>query len=56
MGFLVFGVPKKDKKQVRTVGDFRALNAMLERTQYCVEPTHELLCSIEHFTWTSNLD
>ena len=29
---------------------------MLERTLCCIEPTYELLCSVGHFTWTSNLD
>ena len=28
-GFPIFGVPKKDEKQARAAGDFRALNAML---------------------------
>ena len=55
-GYPIFGVPKKDKKQIRTVGDFRVLNTMLECTPQYIEPIHELSCSIGRFIWVSNLD
>ena len=55
-GFPMFGMPKKDKKQTRTVRYFRVLNIMIVRTPWYIELLHELLCSIGHFAWASDLD
>ena len=54
--FLIFRVPKKDKKQIRTTEDFRVLNTMLEQSPCYIEPIYKLLYAIGHFTWASNLD
>ena len=54
--FPVFGVPKKDKKSVRTVGDFRQLNACLDRTPCHIEPINDMLMSLVMWTWGSALD
>ena len=45
-GLPIFGAPKKDEKQARTVGDFRVLNAMLNRSPCYIEPTHESLRAV----------
>ena len=52
----MFGIPKKDKKSIRTVGDFRVLNTYLERTPCHVEPTFELLMSLGIWLWATAFD
>ena len=54
--FPAFGVPKKDKKSIRTVGDFRKLNAHLDRTPCCIEPINDMLMSLGAWTWGSAFD
>ena len=45
----------QERQKIRTVGDFRLLNAMLVRTPCIIEPLHKLLYYIGHFTWALDL-
>ena len=46
----MFGVPKKNKREIRTVGDFRVFNSMIKRSFCHIEPVHDLIMSIEEYT------
>ena len=52
----MFGIPKKNKVEMRTVGDFRRLNPLLERIPCHIEPVHELIMSVGRFKWGSAFD
>ena len=54
--FPIFGIPKKNKVKMRTVGDFRGLNPLLERIPCHIEPVHELVMSVGQFKWDSVFD
>ena len=45
-GFTMFGIPKKNKKDIRTLIDYRKLNRMVKRNPCFIEPIHALIVSI----------
>ena len=55
-GFPAFGVPKKDRKSMRTVGDFRVLSSMLLRSPCFIESIEDLLSSLGTWQWASGID
>ena len=56
LAFPAFGVPKKDKKSIRTVGNFRKLNSCVDRTSCHIEPTNDMLMSLGACAWGSAFD
>ena len=52
----MFGILKKNKIEMQTVGDFHKLNPSLERIPHHVKPAHELAMSVGQFKWESAFD
>ena len=52
----MFFIAKKEKRSSRAAGDFRFLNAYLERTPCHNEPTRELLAYLGVWLWVSAFD
>ena len=55
-GFPMFGIPKKNKREIRTVGDFRRLNSMFKTCPHHIEMIDDMLASVGIWAWDSGLD
>ena len=55
-GFPMFGVPKKNKREIRTVVDYRKLNRVIKRNPCYIEPMHDLIMSVGQWKWGSEFD
>ena len=52
----MFDIPKKDGKRIRTVSDFRKLNALLKRVLHHMDPIHGIIPALMPWGFATALD